>query len=78
MSKVFNAVSEIIYGMIGRDRVITNETEIAELGLDSFQFIQLCVQIEKKMKIKIPDDKLDISEFVSISDYVEMIETLMK
>lgn len=76
MVDVYTAVKEII-GEIFEDSVeIKRDMQLSEIGFDSFQFIRFCVEAEEKLQVRIPDDKLDISEFVNLSEIIEMLEEL--
>ena len=50
---------------------------IKEIGIDSFEFIQCTVEIEKELKVKIDDEKLDLSEFATLGDFINYVSSLL-
>ncbi len=50
---------------------------IKENGIDSFEFIQCTVEIEQELKVKIDDEKLDLSEFATLGDFVKYVTSLL-
>ena len=55
---------------------ITKTTEFKSLGLDSLDLMDMIVELEDKLDIRVPDDKL--TSLRTISDLMDVIEELKK
>ena len=58
-------------------REMKDETNLEGYGIDSFQFINLIVEIEKAFSIEIPDELLSFEKLDTISSIVKCIEELV-
>jgi acyl carrier protein len=58
-------------------REMKDETSLEAYGIDSFQFINLIVEIEKAFSIEIPDELLSFEKLDTISSIVKCIEELV-
>lgn len=52
-----------------------NTQLVADLGLNSFELVNLLIAFEEKLDIEIDDD--DLPEFETVGDIVDYLETLM-
>ena len=52
-----------------------NTKLVADLGLNSFELVNLLIAFEEKLDIEIDDDNLP--EFETVGDIVDYLETLM-
>lgn len=77
MSNAEKKIYQILKKYVDKGVALEPETPMEELNIDSFQFIQLSVEIEEVLKIKIEDEMLDMSEFHKLGDFVGMLEGLM-
>ena len=57
---------------------INLDTRLDETNIESLQFIELMIDMEKTFNVKIPDEKLDISEFESLAQLAELVYELMQ
>jgi len=57
---------------------ITMDLRFDETNIESLQFIELIIDMEKTFNVKIPDEKLDISEFDSLAQLAELVHKLMQ
>ena len=64
-------VEEFGYNASGSKGLDVND-DISELGLDSFQFVELAYEAERKFNIKI--DNSDLATINKISDFVSLIK----
>ena len=58
-------------------REMKDETSLEAYGIDSFQFINLIVEIEKAFSIEIPDELLSFEKLDTISSIEKCIEELV-
>ncbi|AGM26499.1 putative acyl carrier protein [Spiroplasma syrphidicola EA-1] len=73
-----NILEEIkkVFHENGIKQNITMDTVFKDLGIDSLDLMDLVIIAEKKLNVRIPDDKLmDINK---VSDLVAIIEELKK
>lgn len=63
--EIRRAVQELIAGVLNRKKVAKKPEEIKEgvsltreLGIDSLDILQICATVEKKYKVKIPEEDL--------------------
>ncbi|MGL5205812.1 MAG: acyl carrier protein [Metamycoplasmataceae bacterium] len=65
---------EIILNIIKRrtNKKISPSTDIKELGLDSLDLVEVVMEIEQELDIKIPDDEL--TNIKTIDDLIKIIE----
>ncbi|AGM25447.1 acyl carrier protein [Spiroplasma chrysopicola] len=73
-----NILEEIkkVFQENGIKQTITMDTVFKDLGIDSLDLMDLVIIAEKKLNVRIPDDKLmDINK---VSDLVAIIEELKK
>lgn len=77
MSNVEKKIYQILKKYVDKSVVLEPNTPMEELNIDSFQFIQISVEIEEVLKIKIDDEMLDMSEFHKLGDFTGMLEGLM-
>ena len=57
---------------------ISLDTRLDETNIESLQFIELIIDMENTFNVKIPDEKLDISEFDSLAQLAELVYELMQ
>ena len=57
--------------------LIVLETEIEDdIGLDSLDKVELCMELEEEFDINIPDEEMD--KFVTVGDIIEFVEKAKK
>ena len=57
--------------------LIVLETEIEDdIGLDSLDKVELCMELEEEFDINIPDEDMD--KFVTVGDIIEFVEKAKK
>jgi acyl carrier protein len=57
-------------------RRITPQTELIQLGINSFDFMTVVVRIEEAFNIHIPDDALFNNDMQTVADVVELVKTI--
>ena len=57
---------------------ISLDTRLDETNIVSLQFIEWIIDMENTFNVKIPDEKLDISEFDSLAQLAELVYELMQ
>lgn len=65
---------DIILNIIKKrtNKKISNLTDIRTLGLDSLDLVEVVMEIEEELNIKIPDE--DLTNIKTIDDLVKIIE----
>jgi acyl carrier protein len=58
------------------EKINLNSNLITEGLLDSFDIIVLVTQIEKKFKIKIPGDKINIKNFLNVNKIFKLVKNV--
>lgn len=54
--------------------VITIDTPLSDIAVDSMSFVKIVVAIEDKFGLRFDDDKLSISEFPTVQSLIEYIK----
>lgn len=72
---VFDKVKEIINDTLscGEDNITLEAVLIDDLGADSLDAVELCMNIEEAFDITIPEDK--IADLKTVKDIVEYVES---
>ena len=60
------------------DKINFNSNLIAEGLLDSFDIIVLVTQIEKKFRVKIPGDKINLKNFLNVNKIFKLVNNVHK
>ncbi len=74
---------EVIMGLVRKNIVLTvdeNEidenTELAEIGMDSISFISLIAEIEDYYEVEFPEEKLIVENSSTIAKLIETLNDL--
>ena len=57
-------------------RYVNQEEKIADLELDSIQFVEFIIQIENHFEIELPIEKMDLSLIGNLSEFASLVEEL--
>lgn len=57
-------------------RYVNQEEKIADLELDSIQFVEFIIQIENHFEIEFPIEKMDLSLIGNLSEFASLVEEL--
>ena len=78
MDEITHVIIEIINGLLGDNSIseFQKDDNLADIGLDSIQFIQLVVSLEEKFGCEIPDSKLILSEMDTVNKIVSVLSEL--
>ena len=55
------------------EELVSEDKNLADMGVDSLQALQLLVQIERTYQIQLPEDELE--KFTSIRSMAHLVET---
>ena len=74
MDKKLEAIIAIISDFIDVDPAeVTVESKLrSDLGLNSFDFVNIAVEVEREYNIKIPDT--DIAQLKTVGDLLDLVE----
>jgi acyl carrier protein len=73
MSEVQDKVVEVVATMAGiSSGHVTPETTLESLALDSLDFVELTLQLDRELGIEIEPE--DLGELVTVQDAIEFIE----
>lgn len=64
--EILRVISEAV------EQEVTEDSKIADLGLDSLDTVEMMLEIEEKFNITIPDN--DFEKFVTVGDIVKYLE----
>lgn len=56
---------------------ITGDMKLCDLALNSVSYIKAVVEIEKEFGIEFDDDDLDIENFETVNDFIEVVKELL-
>ena len=70
---VFNRIKEVLEEKTGKP--VTMDTNLKDLGLDSLDFLNFILDLEKELNVKIDDNQL--LKLKTIKDVVEEINKLI-
>lgn len=73
MSRVENEIIEIIEEYTTDE--ITAESALLPLGISSLNIMKIVVCIEKKFKIRVSEDELELAKFKYVSDIIKVVES---
>ena len=68
MNNTYERVVEIIKNYLDTDEIVSPESIISALSLDSLSFIEALVQIEDEFGIEFPDDMLTRNKYDTLAD----------
>lgn len=73
MKELENKVKSILIDILGVDNEeISDDSRLKEdLGADSLDMVELCMEAEKRFNIMIPDD--DFTEVLTFQDFVKVV-----
>lgn len=74
MDKKLEAIIAIISDFVDVDPTqVTKDSKLrADLGLNSFDFVNIAVEVEREYNIKIPDT--DIAQLKTVGDLLDLVE----
>jgi len=75
MDKKLEAIIAIISDFVDVDPAeVTVDSKLrSDLGLNSFDFVNIAVEVEREYNIKIPDT--DIAQLKTVGDLLDLVET---
>jgi acyl carrier protein len=74
-SLVFDALTAVIPGL--RVEALDERQELyADLGMDSLRFVELLVELERKLGVHLDDEELMAIELVNVADLLEVVERI--
>ena len=59
---------------ISQDSFICTSDNLKDLGLDSLSFVTLIVELEAAFNIKFDDEKMLMTEFLTINNVIEYVD----
>lgn len=76
MDKKLEAIIAIISDFVDVDPAeVTVDSKLrSDLGLNSFDFVNIAVEVEREYNIKIPDT--DISQLKTVGDLLALVDTM--
>ncbi len=76
MDKKLEAIISIISDFVDVDPAeVTVDSKLrSDLGLNSFDFVNIAVEVEREYNIKIPDT--DISQLKTVGDLLALVDTM--
>ncbi len=76
MDKKLQAIIAIISDFVDIDPAeVTVDSKLrSDLGLNSFDFVNIAVEVEREYNIKIPDT--DISQLKTVGDLLALVDTM--
>lgn len=75
MKNIENIVTKIIKECTNNPIVSINvEDDLVDLGINSFAFIKIIVEIEKEFNLEIEDSFLDINKFNSVGSLIDFVK----
>lgn len=76
MDKKLEAIIAIISDFVDIDPAeVTVDSKLrSDLGLNSFDFVNIAVEVEREYNIKIPDT--DISQLKTVGDLLALVDTM--
>lgn len=73
-----NLVNEVLanFQKIAKNKEVTLESNVKELGLDSLDIVDLLMDMEEKYNIEFENEEM--TELVTVNDVVKAIESKLK
>ena len=73
-----NLVNEVLanFQQIAKDKEVTLESNVKELGLDSLDIVDLLMDMEEKYNIEFENEEM--TELATVNDVVKAIESKLK
>lgn len=73
---MFDKVRDFLneYYNIEKERITENSELVSELGLSSFQLVEMCAQLEEEFDIEIDEDQLP--NIVTVGDMVRLMDEM--
>lgn len=80
MQEIKDGVYEVIKSTIKKDYIqLTDEMKLAdELMIDSFGYVCLIAELEKRFSIKVRIDEWTLNSNIMVSDVIKMVERCME
>lgn len=70
-------IMESLSQIIPADTVVTRDSDLLQLGIDSINFVRLIVMLEEKFEIEIDDDDVLLTNFSSVGQINEILKKTM-
>ncbi|MDM5335687.1 acyl carrier protein [Fictibacillus enclensis] len=70
---IHSTVLSCLHKVIPKEKNITNDTDLLQIGIDSMSFIRVIVLIEEALNIQIEDEDIRIEYFNSINNITELL-----
>ena len=74
--KIESLLGFVTSQLVSGDMAIDYDSNLSEVGLDSFSFMEMVLFAERNFGIKIPLEKLTSSNLSSIRTFYELIQSL--
>jgi len=74
-SLVFDALTAVIPGLKAEE-VDERQELYADLGIDSLRFVQLLVELEGRLNVRLLDEDLMTIELVTVADLIDLVERI--
>lgn len=77
--QIFSKVQDIIVNKLDCAREdVTHETRLGnDLGVDSLDYIEMVLEVEKAFHIIVPDEQTYFKETVTVKEYCEELEKII-
>lgn len=74
MESIEDKICTILKSLVKNDSVITSESVVSSLGLNSLDFINFVVMIETEYDIEFEDNFLSQEKFETVYDVIKYVE----
>lgn len=71
--EIENKIYDIINNTLEKHCILSYDTKYEQIGLDSFEFIRLIVELEKEFDFEFADDMLVATNFQTIGNIVDFV-----
>jgi nodulation protein F len=81
MAEIEPTLMEIIKEhAVGLTGELTRETEIADLGIDSFSIVEIIYEVEEKLSVEVPFNANEnpFGEMKTVGDLIDALNSLIK
>ena len=56
------------------EQEVTGDEELALLGLDSLDIVELVIEVEEQLKIELPDDRFESNHNMTLNQFVALVD----
>jgi acyl carrier protein len=74
-SLVFDALTAVVPGLKAEE-VDQRQELYADLGIDSLRFVQLLVELEGMLNVRLVDEDLMTIELVNVADLIDLVQRM--